>query len=305
MELADRTAHLALSYVAATKRQGYAMTAPELEAYMQQPRRWAGIPATPERTVTTTNLERAIQQMGQRMVDAIGKAITDNLQPVQHRVPGKPGVPPEPVVEWLGRLGWLITDSGRVRITELGEAMLAHFEQETLEEEVPVGVVLDQGDQLASARVMQQIAEVGPCAVVDPYFSMDSLLHVLQLTEVHSVLTGTGDQGKLAGLAVALRSVSSDRPFEIRKSATFHDRLVIPDQGPLWLLGTSLTGFGKRLSLMVRLDDEEMGGALRRLFEQTWHSAELVTPQLEAGETDESTGEAPGEEPRATVEMPG
>lgn len=62
MELADRTAHLALSYVAATKRQGYAMTAPELEAYMRQPRRRLGIPATPERTVTTTNLARIVHQ---------------------------------------------------------------------------------------------------------------------------------------------------------------------------------------------------------------------------------------------------
>ncbi|HKO37698.1 MAG TPA: hypothetical protein VJU14_04960 [Solirubrobacterales bacterium] len=289
MEIADRTAHLALSYIAAAKAQGYAMTVIELEAYMQQPRRRPGIPAIPERTVTTTNVDRAIQQYGQRAIEAIGKALTESLQPVQRRVPGKPGVPAEPISEWLGRLGWLASDSGRVHITELGEAMLAHLEQETLEEEVPVGVVLDQGDQLASARVMQQIAEVGPCSVVDPYFSMDSLLNVLQLTEVHSVLTGTGDQGKLAGLAVAMRSVSSERPFEVRKSSAFHDRLVIPDEGPLWLLGTSLTGFGKKLSLMVRLDDEQMGQALRHLFEQTWRSAEPVMPQLEDGESNDAS----------------
>jgi hypothetical protein len=285
MELTDRTAHLALSYVAAVKRQGHEMTAVELEAYMQRPRRRPGIPATPERTVRTTNVERALQQMGQRTVEVIGKAIADSLQPVPHRIPGKPGVPAEPISHWLERLGWLTTDAGRVRITDLGEAILAHLEQESLEEEIPVGVVLDQGDQLASARVMQQIADVGPCAVVDPYFSMDSLLHVMQLTEVHRVLTGTGDQSKLAGLAVALKSVSSERPFEVRKSAAFHDRLVIPDQGPLWFLGTSLTGIGKRLSLMVRLDDEEMGNALRRVFKETWDMAEPVMPaELEEGE---------------------
>jgi len=273
--------------MAAAKAQGYTMTVGELEAYMQQPRRTPGVPATPERTVTTTNIDRAIQQYGQRALETIGKALTENLQPVQRRIPGKPGIPAESVSEWLGRLGWLAIELGRVHITDLGEAILSHLEQETLEEEVPVGVVLNQGDQLASARVMQQIAEVGPCAVVDPYFSMDSLLHVLQLTEVHSVLTGTGDQGKLAGLAVAMRSVSSNRPFEVRKSPAFHDRLVIPDDGALWLLGTSLTGFGKKLSLMVRLDDEQMGQALRDLFENTWHSAEPVTPQLEEGEAED------------------
>jgi hypothetical protein len=88
MELTDRTAHLALSYVAASKRQGYAMTVAELEAYMQQPRRRLGVPATPERTVTTTNVERAIQQMGQRTVEVIGKAACSRSNTASQANPG-------------------------------------------------------------------------------------------------------------------------------------------------------------------------------------------------------------------------
>ncbi len=284
MDLIDQTAHLALAYVEAVKQQGHTMTPYELEAYVAARRRWPGVQATPPRTVTSTNVGRVIQQMSHQTLDAFRKAFQEALEPIQEERPGKPGVPAEPVVDWLSRLGWIAMRSERVEITKLGEAMLAHFELETLEEEIPVAVVLNQGDQLASARVIQKIAELGPCAVVDPYFSIESLIEVLQLTEVHRVLTGTKDAGKLAGLAAALGSQPPARLFEVRKSATFHDRFVIPDDGPLLFLGTSFTGFGKQLSLMVQLGDEKVESILRAEFERSWQVAEPIQPLLEAGE---------------------
>jgi hypothetical protein len=171
--------------------------------------------------------------------------------------------------------------------------MLGHLEQASLEEEIPVGVVLDQGDELATARVIQQIADIGPCAVVDRYFSMDSLLPILYSTEVEAVLMGADSGGKLAGVETALRGLAVERPFEVRKSDVFHDRFVIPPHGPVWALGTSFSGLARRLSIMVRIDDERMSGAIRREFREAWEEAALVAakepvPMPEPSGKDES-----------------
>lgn len=84
-------------------------------------------------------------------------------------VPGRPGVPDETPLAWLSRLMWLTVEEGRVRVTSLGRAVLGSLEQASFEEEFPVAVVLDEGDPLATPRVIGQIAEVGPCALIDPY----------------------------------------------------------------------------------------------------------------------------------------
>lgn len=163
-----------------------------------------------------------------------------------------------------------------MRITPLGDAILAHLEAESFEHEVPFDVVLDKGDELASGRVIEEISQLGPCAVVDPYFSIDSLLQVVQSTEVARILTGTVDEKKLAGLNSAVPRVEVERTFEVRKSDAFHDRFVIPDAGPIWMLGTSFTGLGKRLSVMVQVRDDAAARAIRAAFEEAWKNADLV-----------------------------
>lgn len=302
LELTDETAHRALAYVAAVQRQGYVMTVEELEVYIARPGQRPGTPGTPgdpERRVVTTQFDRALanwlQSAFQPAIRGLSESIARGLQTEERVIPGTPGIPGEPaesVGEWLSRLRWLQVDDGRVRTTQLGEALLAHLEQASLEEEIPVGVVLDQGDELAEARVVQQIAEIGPCAVVDRFFSMDSLLPVLYSTQVEAVLMGSDAGGKLAGVETALRRLTVERPFEVRKSDVFHDRFVIPPHGPVWALGTSLTGLSRRLSIMVRIDDETMSSAIRRTFGEVWEAAEVV-----ANKEPEPVGSPPDDEP--------
>lgn len=284
MELADETAHRGLAYVAAVQRQGHAMTVDELEEYLRQPYRRPGTPGSPERRVVTTKIQRDIaKRIAGPLTEALQPAlrqlsanITKALEPHEEWIPGTPGMPGESITDWLSRLHWLRVEDGRVRTTALGDAMLAHLEQASLEEEIPVGVVLHQGDELATARVVQQIAEIGPCAVVDRYFSMDSLLPIVVSTEVEAVLMGSDAGPKLAGVETALGGLAVDRRFEVRKSDLFHDRFVIPPDGPVWALGTSFTGLARRLSIMVRIDDETMSGAIRREFQEAWDAAEVV-----------------------------
>jgi hypothetical protein len=301
LELTDETAHRALAYVAAVQRQGYVMTVEELEAYLARPGRrpgTPGTPGTPERRVVTTNFDRALANWLQTALRpamrGVGESIARTLQAEERIVPGTPGVPGTPaesVVEWLSRLRWLRVNDGRVRTTQLGAAVLGHLEQASLEEEIPVGVVLDQGDDLAEARVVQQIAEIGPCAVVDRFFSMDGLLPILYSTQVEAVLMGDDAGGKLAGVETALRRLSVDRPFEVRKSDVFHDRFVVPPDGPVWALGTSFTGLSRRLSIMVRIDDEKMSNAIRRTFADVWEAAEVVAKKEPAPAEEQPEGE--------------
>lgn len=303
MELTDETAHRALAYIAAVQRQGYVMTAEELEAYLARPGRrpgTPGTPGTPERRVVTTQFDRALahwlQSALRPAMRGLSASIARSLQAeegILPSTPGVPGTPAESVVEWLSRLRWLRVNDGRVRTTQLGEALLAHLEQASLEEEIPVGVLLDQGDELAEARVVQQIAEIGPCAVVDRFFSMDSLLPILYSTQVEAVLMGSDAGGKLAGVETALRGLAVERPFEVRKSDVFHDRFVIPQDGPVWALGTSFTGLSRRLSIMVRIDDEAMSNAIRRTFGEVWEAAEVVAKKEPV-----PVEEPPDEEPK-------
>jgi hypothetical protein len=295
MQLVDSTGHRALAFVVAAQRQGYEMTAQELDAYLAQPHRRPAIPGTPDRTTISTNLHRAIDDWTERNVHPLLQSIANALEIEAQQIPGQPGIPEQSAREWLVEIGWLRETAGRVRATQLGVALLAHLEQEDLEDEIPIGVVLDQGDRLASARVIQKLAEIGPCAVVDPYFSVDSLLQVLQSTQVEKVLTSTRAPSKISGLEAAMPAVESDRNLEIRKSDIFHDRFVIADSGSVWLLGTSFTGLGKRLSVMIEIKDSTVSQAIRSEFNSAWEAAEPVKSKAaepEEASDQESKGKA-------------
>src|SRR3954447_8245416 len=99
---------------------------------------------------------------------------------------------------------------------------------------------------------------------------------LMNTTEVSRVLTGSGDKGKAAGLTTLLKGMEMERPFEIRKTDSFHDRFVLPNSGPVWMLGTSMTGLGRRLALMVEIEDETVSAMLRERFEQAWEAADVV-----------------------------
>lgn len=168
LELADVIAHRALAYVTAIERQGYSMTVDELAAYMARPTRRPGKPGTsgkPARTLTTTKVDRAIAEIVanslQPTMRALGASLAaalDVREQTFDAIPGSPGEPPEPIAEWLSRLGWLKVTQERIGLTKLGRAVLAHLEQESLEDEIPIGIVLNQGDDLAEARVIAHIA---------------------------------------------------------------------------------------------------------------------------------------------------
>jgi len=171
------------------------------------------------------------------------------------------------------------------------QTLLAHLDEESFEADIPVALVLDQDDPLATARVIGRIGELGPCALVDPYFTFERLPDLIRATQVERVLTSSRDPKKLEVLRLALGGFEPGASPGIRTSDVFHDRFVIPDAGPIWLLGTSLTGLGKRLALMVEVEDETVSSAIRTRFEEEWSQAAPVREEEEPQEPDEEDPE--------------
>src|SRR5207247_1889761 len=90
-----------------------------------------------------------------------------------------------------------------------------------------------------------------------------------------------------AELSTHLESITIDRPFEIRASDRIHDRFVIPESGPVRLIGTSLNGVGNKLSVSLLLLDVA-SSAIRAEYRDAWESARVVatTRPVESAEPD-------------------
>lgn len=196
----------------------------------------------------------------------------------------------ESVLEWLVRLGWLHHEDGDVvGITELGKAVLRELEAKEREIDAPVEVVLDPEDPLSYAQLIGRVASHGKALLADPYFRLDQLLHILHRTSVTRILTsakGKDGESNRAALATAMATIPVDRDFEIRFNDDFHDRYVIPGQGSVDLIGTSLSGVGKKFSVVCAIQPP-VADQIRKTYEELWANAKPLVME-----------EAPATKPR-------
>jgi hypothetical protein len=268
VQIADEDAYALLAYIEGVARHGYALSTDELEHYAE-------------------GRERKIFQRGE-LAAQFAKSVAASAAPWAGTVRV------ETSSEWLTRLGWIASQKDGLQITGLGRAVLRELQQQELKEELPLDVTLSPDDPVAYARVIERIAKHRNAMLVDAYFRLDDLLTLVQYTSVARILTSTrGKDGpsRVAGLATGVTQLKLDRPFEIRTTDDIHDRFVIPRTGDVDSLGTSLTGVGKRLSVMVRLK-EPTASLIRTRHEAAWEGGKSLGPTAEAGET---TGDAAAE----------
>lgn len=255
MQIADMTCHRVLAYVAAIQSQGYTLTVEQVEAY-------------------GARASRRPSSLGERLVP-----VTNPLTRKMRETP----------LVWLYRLQWLdiagpsknIEDSDKVTATPLGQAALIHLDQvAALGDVAPSStIVLDKGDPIALAKVVGRVAELGPGALVDRFFREEAFLAIVQRTAITRVLMGP-TQSRVAAIEQALADYRTDRPFEVRvdDNDEYHDRYLIPDDGPIWALGTSVSGVGDRHSAMVEIKDQSVVRTLRSNFERVWKDARVLNP---------------------------
>jgi hypothetical protein len=184
---------------------------------------------------------------------------------------------------------WISVAKDRLRLTDLGRALLAAAGRaETTEPDVNA-VVLDNEDPFAYAKLIGYLTKAGSGLLVDPYFRLDQLITVLNGTTIARVLLSKQHKGSgedRAALRIALDSPSLPRPIEVRASAdsALHDRLVVGEGGEVWTLGASLNSIGNVNTVIIPVPK---AGAEAMLLQanQLWEEAELVGPSIGANDS--------------------
>ena len=251
MEVANAVAHRLLAYLAALSDQGVAPSVQELDAYA-------------EADEPTLAPEWYLEDRG--------------------------GEPPEawtwPWAYYLQARGWATVDEGpfeelQVRITKLGRALLQHLEEQSQTGQVRAVEVLAKGP-LSYGRVIARIAQHDRPLLVDAYFDVDSLAEVVLHTSVSRILLaekpGKHGKARVAAVIGALtRFDLNDRPLELRACDHLHDRFVVPTEGPLEAIGTSLNSAHRHLTTYVTIEGAE-ASVLRDHLEGLWGSARKLFP---------------------------
>jgi hypothetical protein len=251
LEVANAVAHRLLAYLAALCDQGDAPTVQELDAYAEEDE-------------PTLAPEWYLDDRG--------------------------GEPPEawtwPWAFYLQARGWATVDEGpieerEVRITKLGRSLLQHLDEQGRTGQVQAVEVLAQGP-LSYGRVIGRIAQHDRPMLVDAYFDVDSVAEVVLHTSVSRILLGEkpGKRGRArvaAVIAAMTRFDLNDRPLELRACDDLHDRFVVPTEGPLEAIGTSLNSAHRHLTTYVIIEGAE-ASLLRDHLEALWSSARILFP---------------------------
>lgn len=249
MKLADDDTHRALAFLVSLDREGHQPTCDELNLFVDEGRR---------RTPTPTSLTR---------MTAI----------FSHSMSGLFDGETEKISELLLRIQWAADVDERMYLTHLGKAIFKALERESIDPSESLDVVLDPDDPIVLARCIAQIAKMGPSMLIDPYFRMESLSLILTRTRVNRILISDKlsktDRGNLA---MAVGVVDPDRDIEARVARSgIHDRHVIASDGKAAMLGSSLNGVGRSLSVFVELG--EVSATIGKHYEAIWEASEILT----------------------------
>lgn len=249
MEIINESSHRILAYLIGLEGQAYHPTADELNAY-----------ARSSDQLTTVSIPAFVAQYANLIPDYL-RQTTET----------------ETAGQWVLRLKLAAMQDKRFHSTHLGRALLAAVDERelVLESSPMIAIVLKQDDDFALATVMAKIAEVGAAVLIDPYLRMDGFIQLAQHTAVTRIITGPDKKdGRLQALSAGLAAVGQIGTVpEIRVAEVFHDRYVIPDASPIWMLGTSLNGVGNKTSTMVQVADNPAGLAIRGAFQEAWAKA--------------------------------
>ncbi len=258
MEIADEPSHRVLAYLVGINRAGYRPTVEELGAYAEKPDRIRWGP---------TWAAKIAQTLAQQLA-------------------AKGPLEVESVIDYFERLGWANVSQGRIACTALGEAVLRTLDQAQPDEAV-IEAVLTPEDPLAYSRLIARIAMAGNAMIVDPYFRLDHLLPIATNTSVTKILTSDKiDAGDRAGLADGVPRLALSRSLEVRLAPgeEMHDRFIIPRSGPVQMLGLSLSGVGRRATIVTELHDT--AEEVRSRYEGIWTNAKSLAV---AGASDEAS----------------
>lgn len=256
MELVSEDVHRTLTYLAAVGRKGAQLSIGQLQKFAASPQPF------PARTRNV-------------LADYAARSLTAFFEQAQ---------PGETTTAFLQRVEWIELSSGSVRLTQLGVAVLEHADRPALVDpaDEPMSVTIDPDDPLAYARIFHLLAGHGPGLLVDPYLKFDGLADIMQISSIDRVLTSNDDGRNRLGIFARALGASTEPPaLRTLDRSQLHDRFFIPDDGPVYTLGSSLNSITKRPGVVTPIADAAAAGAIRAAYADLWSQADEVAAAAE------------------------
>lgn len=241
-DIANERVHRLLTYIVAADRQGQPLTLDEAQGFDEATRdQWA-----------------------------FAQAFASILNP-------RPLSP----LSWLATTQWVLRSSAdRIIPSDLGKAMLRELDERERRSvlEPTRAIVLRGDDPFALSELAQEIGELGPAALMDPYFDVSAWRAIADVTEVRRILTTGGARSKkrIEALRLALDAAPA-MEIRVADADKHHERAIIPAEG-YWILTNSVNGVGKKLATLAKVP-ESIEGQLRADFEAEWAGADPLTPK--------------------------
>lgn len=253
VDIVEERAHQVLEYIAALNRQGHKPTVSDVEAYGTRP----------TRRVTQRSIYHDFSYfMADTGLGSLG-SLTD-----------------ETYVDYFKRLRWAKVVGGSVSVTPLALALLRELNSAKVDEGTQsyVEVVVDPEDKMSFTRLLHQFNNLGSGLLVDPYLRLEQFLEIADYTPVSRILTSSRAFGNELQRKVYQRALAAaEGRIEVRSIESLHDRHYIPEQGNIWMLGISLNGVAKNVSVLTQLGDES-STVLRVAYEKFWTEATPLEP---------------------------
>lgn len=262
MDIVGESAHRLLMYVEAVRRQGHVLSKAEFEAYAGswQPR-------------VTKPVDWASFRFLSEMDEETAESVLD-----RRRIK-------ESMLDFMVRVRWMTCKGGEVDITALGRAVLREANSPLPESDTgsTVEVVIDPNDPFAYAQLMSKIAGFDSCMVIDPYLDVEQLLTLANFHTVTRILTGTS---KLNQISPMFGLMAEKVPHLAVRSLTqneLHDRFIIPTQGSVYMLGSSLNSITKRFGVATTLEASS-SKLIAAHYDRLWAKAEPMLDNRSAAE---------------------
>lgn len=191
----------------------------------------------------------------------------------------------EEVHLYMIKVGWVdMTSDGTWVLSRLGKAIVESLNRsDGTEDSSDEGViVMSPEDPMRYSLLTRKLADAD--LLVDPYFKAEQLDWVSTATSIGRVLMGIkgarrGEEAAISMALGAMRELGRGIP-EVRISSdpAMHDRAILHSATSVALLGTSLTGLAKHLSVYTPLP-QEASTAFGATIEDWWSTAKIIEPR--------------------------
>lgn len=147
----------------------------------------------------------------------------------------------------------------------------------SLQTSAPSITFVDPANALQSVVSLHAILSglAGDVRICDPYLDSTTIEHLSACPKASRVLLvskNVKDTGTLRQLLAAARVEGRTIEIRIPNASVLHDRYLI-DANTMVILGTSLNGFGKKQSFIIRAGDD-IRTAMIKEFDALWNSSQ-------------------------------